>query len=168
MRCVPDSPQCETGGPDQPGARRHGKLLIKPSKAAVKRIKRKLAERMRRLRGQNVAAVLAEICPITRGWASFYRSMVSKKTFNSVDDYLWKLTYKWAAAATPVSRRTGSPAGTTASSTPPETITGSSATPPAAPTCPGWLDPDRPPPQGRWWGIPRRPRADRLLAPTAR
>ncbi len=75
---------------------RNGKLLIKPSKAAVKRIKHKLAERMRRLRGQNVSAVLAEICPITRGWASFYRSVVSKKTFNSVDDYLWRLTYKWA------------------------------------------------------------------------
>jgi RNA-directed DNA polymerase len=80
---------------------RNGKLLIKPSKAAVKRIKHKLAERMRRLRGQNVAAVLAEICPITRGWASFYRSVVSKKTFNSVDDYLWKLTYKWARRSHP-------------------------------------------------------------------
>jgi RNA-directed DNA polymerase len=75
---------------------RNGKLLIKPSKAAVRQVKRKLAEQMRRLRGQNVSAVLAAICPITRGWASFYRSVVSKKTFNSLDDYLWKLTYKWA------------------------------------------------------------------------
>jgi RNA-directed DNA polymerase len=75
---------------------RNGKLLIKPSKAAVRRVKRKLAEQMRRLRGQNVSAVLAAICPITRGWASFYRSVVSKRTFSTVDDHLWKLTYKWA------------------------------------------------------------------------
>ena len=75
---------------------RNGKLLIKPSKAAVKRVKRKLAEQMRRLRGQNVSAVLATINPITRGWASFYRSVVSKRTFSTVDDYMWKLTYKWA------------------------------------------------------------------------
>jgi RNA-directed DNA polymerase len=75
---------------------RNGKLLIKPSKAAVKRVKRKLADQMRRHRGQNVSAVLAAICPITRGWASFYRSVVSKRTFSTVDDYLWKLTYKWA------------------------------------------------------------------------
>ena len=51
---------------------------------------------MRRLRGQNASVVLAAICPITRGWASFYRSVVSKRTFSTVDDYLWKLTYKWA------------------------------------------------------------------------
>jgi len=80
---------------------RNGKLLIKPSKAAVRRVKRKLAEQMHRLRGQNVSAVLAGIGPITRGWASFYRSVVSKETFNSVDDYLWKLTYKWARRSHP-------------------------------------------------------------------
>jgi RNA-directed DNA polymerase len=80
---------------------RNGKLLIKPSKAAVKRVKHKLAEQMRRLRGQNVSAVLAAICPITRGWASFYRSVVSKKTFTTVDDHLWKLTYKWARRSHP-------------------------------------------------------------------
>jgi RNA-directed DNA polymerase len=80
---------------------RNGKLLIKPSKAAVKRVKRNLAEQMRRLRGQNASAVLAAICPITRGWASFYRSVVSKQTFTDVDDYLWKLTYKWAHRSHP-------------------------------------------------------------------
>ena len=80
---------------------RNGKLLIKPSKAAVRRVKRNLATEMRRLRGQNASAVLAAICPITRGWASFYRSVVSKKTFSTLDDYLWKLTYKWACRSHP-------------------------------------------------------------------
>jgi RNA-directed DNA polymerase len=80
---------------------RNGKLLIKPSKAAVRRVKQKLAGQMRRLRGQNASAVLAAICPITRGWASFYRSGVSKQTFTDVDDYLWRLTYKWACRSHP-------------------------------------------------------------------
>jgi RNA-directed DNA polymerase len=80
---------------------RNGKLLIKPSKAAVRRVKRNLAMQMRRLRGHNASAVLAAICPITRGWASFYRSVVSKETFATVDDYLWKLTYKWACRSHP-------------------------------------------------------------------
>jgi RNA-directed DNA polymerase len=79
----------------------NGKLLIKPSNAAVRRVKRKLTEQMRRLRGQNAPAVLATINPITRGWASFYRSVVSKKTFTTVDDHLWKLTYKWARRSHP-------------------------------------------------------------------
>ena len=80
---------------------RNGKLLIKPSTAAVRRVKHTLAGQMRRLRGQNASAVLAAICPITRGWASFYRSVVAKKTFTDVDDYLWQLTYKWACRSHP-------------------------------------------------------------------
>jgi RNA-directed DNA polymerase len=73
-----------------------GKLLIKPSKAAIQRIRSRLAAEMRTLRGSNATAVLAKIVPITRGWAAYYRAVVSKKVFASLDDYLWKLTYKWA------------------------------------------------------------------------
>jgi len=80
---------------------RNGKLLIKPSTAAVRRVKRTLAGQMRRLRGQNASAVLAAICPITRGWASYYRSVVSNKTFATVDDYLSRLTYKRACRSHP-------------------------------------------------------------------
>ena len=147
---------------------RNGKLLIKPSKAAVRRVKHKLAGQMRRLRGQNASAVLAAICPITRGWASFYRSVVSKKTFASLDDYLWKLTYKWACRSHPGKPRRWVPDGTSASSTPPGATSGYSAAPPAAPTCP--TSPGHPssgtaklPP-----GVPRRPCPDRLLEPAAR
>lgn len=76
--------------------RYQGKLLIKPSKAAIQRIRSRLAVEMRILRGSNAAAVLAKIVPITRGWATYYRAVVSKKVFAGLDDYLWKLTYKWA------------------------------------------------------------------------
>lgn len=72
------------------------KLLIKPSKAAVKRIRRRLRAEMRALRGANVAAVLRKINPIVRGWSAYYRTVVSSQTFSRLDDYLWKLTYKWA------------------------------------------------------------------------
>ena len=44
-----------------------GKLLIKPSKAAIGRVKRRLAAEMRALRGSNATAVLAAIVPVTRG-----------------------------------------------------------------------------------------------------
>jgi RNA-directed DNA polymerase len=77
--------------------RRHGgKLLIKPSKAAIRRIRKRLAAEMRALRGSNVQVVLATIVPITRGWAAYYRGVVSKRVFTSLDDYMWRLTYKWA------------------------------------------------------------------------
>jgi RNA-directed DNA polymerase len=78
-----------------------GKLLIKPSKAAIGRIRKRLAAEMRALRGSNAQAVLATIVPIVRGWAAYYRCVVSKRVFSALDDYLWKLTYKWATYSHP-------------------------------------------------------------------
>ena len=47
--------------------RYHGKLLIKPSKAAVRRIRERLRAEMRALRGANAQAVIARLNPIIRG-----------------------------------------------------------------------------------------------------
>jgi len=76
--------------------RYRGKLLIKPSKAAVKRIRERLSAEMRALRGCNAQLVLIRLNPIIRGWSAYYRHAVSSKVFNSLDTHLWKLTYKWA------------------------------------------------------------------------
>jgi RNA-directed DNA polymerase len=76
--------------------RHHGKLLIKPSKAAVKRIRARLSAEMKALRGANAEAVLQRLNPIIRGWSAYYRIVVSSKTFDALDDHMWKLTYKWA------------------------------------------------------------------------
>jgi RNA-directed DNA polymerase len=83
------------------GVRRYrsGKLLIKPSKHAVKRIRKRLAVEMRSLRGSNATAVIARLGPIIRGWAAYYRGAVSKEVFSTLDHYLWKITYQWALAA---------------------------------------------------------------------
>ena len=53
------------------------------------------------VRGANVAAVLAKIVPITRGWVAYYRTVVSTRVFAALTDYLWKLTYKWACWSHP-------------------------------------------------------------------
>jgi RNA-directed DNA polymerase len=76
--------------------RYRGKLLIKPSKEAVKRIRKRLAAEMLALRGTNAEAVLIRLNPIIRGWSAYYRSVVSGEIFNALDDYVWTLTYKWA------------------------------------------------------------------------
>ena len=72
------------------------KLLIKPSKAAVRRLRERLAAEMRTLRGGNAMAVIAKLNPIIRGWAAYYRGVVSSRLFGSLDAYMWKLLYKWA------------------------------------------------------------------------
>src|SRR6266480_2706561 len=66
-----------------------GKLLIKPSVKAIKRLRERLAKEFHALRGANVAAVLARISPIVRGWVAYYRTVVSSRVFNVLTDYLW-------------------------------------------------------------------------------
>ena len=77
--------------------RYHGKLLIKPSAAALRRIRERLRAEMRALRGSNAAAVLRTMSPIVRGWSAYYRTVVSSDAFSSLDNYMWTLTYKWAS-----------------------------------------------------------------------
>jgi RNA-directed DNA polymerase len=77
------------------------KLLIKPSKAAIRKHRHKLADEMRRLRGSNAAAVIATLSPVVRGWTAYHRSMVASKVFSSLSDYTWKLTFKWARYSHP-------------------------------------------------------------------
>ena len=80
---------------------RNGKLLIKPSKEAVRRIRKRLAAEVKALHGANAEAVISRLNPIIRGWAAYYRSVVSKETFSSLDHYVWRLTYRWAKRAHP-------------------------------------------------------------------
>ena len=68
---------------------RPAKLFIKPSPDAVKRVRRRLADEMRRMRGSNALAVIARLNPIIRGWAAYNRGVVSSKIFSSLDSYLW-------------------------------------------------------------------------------
>ena len=72
------------------------KLLIKPSAAAQRRLRERLRAEMKALRGANTLAVLRTINPIVRGWTAYYRTVVASTTFSALDDYMWKLTYKWA------------------------------------------------------------------------
>jgi len=78
-----------------------GKLLIKPSTAAVRRFRERLTAEVRSLRGSNALMVITTLNPIIRGWAAYYRSVVSKKVFSAVDDHLWQSTYRWALRSHP-------------------------------------------------------------------
>ena len=76
--------------------RYRGKLLIKPSKAAIRRIRDMLRSELRSLRGSNAQAVIKRLNPIIRGWAAYYRTQVSSAAFRALDQHLWELTFKWA------------------------------------------------------------------------
>ncbi|MEV0150715.1 MULTISPECIES: group II intron reverse transcriptase/maturase [unclassified Nonomuraea] len=74
----------------------NGKTLTMPSSTAVRRLKLRLATETRSLRGSNAKAVIARLDPIVRGWAAYYRSVVSSRPFAALDHYVWQLTFKWA------------------------------------------------------------------------
>lgn len=82
--------------------RRYGdKLLVKPSKAALKRIRERLRTEVRSLRGANAEALISRLSPIIRGWSAYYRTVVSSESFAALDHYVWKLTYRWAKRGHP-------------------------------------------------------------------
>ena len=80
---------------------RPGKLLIKPSQDAVRRIRRRLAEEIRGMRGSNATALITRLNPIIRGWAAYYRGVVSSKVFTALDSHVWRLTFRWARRTHP-------------------------------------------------------------------
>jgi RNA-directed DNA polymerase len=75
----------------------HGnKLIITPSRESVKRFRKRLKDEFIHYRGQNTATVIGNLNPIIRGWAAYYRGVVSTETFRSLDWYMWQLAYRWA------------------------------------------------------------------------
>ncbi|MHA6793819.1 group II intron reverse transcriptase/maturase [Pseudonocardia bannensis] len=74
----------------------NGKLLIKPSTAAITRIRKRLREVFQKMRGATVLALIQTLNPIISGWAAYYRAAVSSGVFSLLDDYVWKLALKWA------------------------------------------------------------------------
>lgn len=81
--------------------RYRGKALTKPSLESLKRIRARLSEEMRSLRGANAQAVTARLNPIIRGWAAYHRIGVSKRAYRALDDHMWRMTYKWAKFSHP-------------------------------------------------------------------
>jgi RNA-directed DNA polymerase len=43
-----------------------------------------------------VVALIARLNPIIRGWAAYYRGVVSSAIFGDLDHHLWWLTWRWA------------------------------------------------------------------------
>ncbi len=79
----------------------NGKLLTKPSKDALRQIRRRLSAEMKALRGANADAVTTRLNPIITGWAAYYRIGVSKHAYNALDAHLWRLAWKWARFSHP-------------------------------------------------------------------
>lgn len=66
------------------------KLLIKPSREAIREIKLKIKKVWRKLQGQNIGAVVKTLNPMIRGWANYHKINVASETFKELDDWMHK------------------------------------------------------------------------------
>jgi RNA-directed DNA polymerase len=70
-------------------ARSGYKLLIKPSKESVRKFKERMRGEWMALKGHNVMTVLKRLNPIVRGWANYFHVGVSKRTFETLDYWMF-------------------------------------------------------------------------------
>jgi RNA-directed DNA polymerase len=89
--------------PPGPGGRKRAshKMLIKPSKAAVKRHHESLRDIVRRHKAAPHEALLVALNPVIRGWSMYYRTVVSKEIFASCDYRLGSTLRHWAGRRHP-------------------------------------------------------------------
>ena len=70
--------------------RRGWQLLIKPAKKSVSAFRQKLKQTFKRLHGSNARCLIKVLTPILRGWANYYRGVVSSATFHKLGhDIFW-------------------------------------------------------------------------------
>lgn len=65
------------------------KLLIKPSNESVQKIRNRLRDKWKSLRGGNVIAVVKRLNPIIRGWANYFRIGVAGEVFHTLDGWMF-------------------------------------------------------------------------------
>ena len=62
-----------------------------PSDRAMKRIREKVRERTPRGRSHaDLRVVIADLNPVLRGWANYFRTGNAAKRFNQLDTYVWR------------------------------------------------------------------------------
>lgn len=64
-------------------------LLIKPSKASIKKVKETIKTVFKLYRGKPVGEIIDKLNPIIRGTGNYWSSVVSKDIYGGIDHYVW-------------------------------------------------------------------------------
>jgi len=72
-----------------------GKLLIKPQKEKVLKVKEKIRETMNKNKTAKQISIIRMLNPIIQGYAMYNRFAVSQQTFDAIDDAIWRDLWKW-------------------------------------------------------------------------
>src|SRR6266487_4433993 len=74
--------------------KRH-KLLIKPAKKNVHTFLEKIRDTVKANKALSTGKLIVKLNPIIRGWALYHQHVVSKETFNTVDDQIYRTVRRW-------------------------------------------------------------------------
>ena len=91
------------------------KALTRPSREAMKKIRRRLADELRAMRGDPESRSSTTLNPVIRGQANYYRSGASKKAFPPSTTTCGSNSTSGRSAGTPGKAEDGSPPTTSAS-----------------------------------------------------
>ncbi|PHV60975.1 group II intron reverse transcriptase/maturase [Cyanobacterium aponinum] len=72
------------------------KTIIKPSKHKIKAHIKKIGDVIRKHKSSPQIALITELNPIIRGWASYYSSVCSKETYSKCDSIVYQQLKRWA------------------------------------------------------------------------
>lgn len=79
----------------------NGKLLIKPSKKKVLDFCKRIGKEIKAMNGCEQELVIKRLNPILRGFANYYKGVVSKETFSYISSRLWRYLWCWASRRHP-------------------------------------------------------------------
>lgn len=74
----------------------NGKLLIKPSKNAVKAFLKKVRTIVKENKTATQDLLIRKLNPVIRGWVNYHRYVVSADIFGLVDHRIFECLWKWA------------------------------------------------------------------------
>lgn len=74
----------------------NGKLLIKPAKSNCLKFLCSVSEQIKLLRAESSTTVIRTLNPKIRGWANYYRHVVSSQIFSIVNHRIFWMIWRWA------------------------------------------------------------------------
>jgi RNA-directed DNA polymerase len=83
-----------------------GKLLIKPQKEKVLNFCKKIGQTLSQMKTRTQEEVIKTINPLLRGFANYYRGVVSKETFSYIENRVWHYLWRWAIRRHPNKSKT--------------------------------------------------------------
>ena len=74
----------------------NGKLLIKPQKEKVLAFCKKVGQILSDIKAHTQEEVIRRLNPLLRGFANYYRGVVSKEPFSYINKRMWQYLWRWA------------------------------------------------------------------------